>query len=269
MPTTGRTTGPTTARATEPATHAATAPAAATDRGNAAVPDERPLRRGGLTSRQRAILQLIRDAVDERGYPPSVREICEHVGLTSTSSVAHQLRMLEAKGYLRRDPHRPRALEVLLTPEGNATERNRQHGRTDSDRHEHVPADQPAPEPVYLPVVGRVAAGTPILAEENVEDVFPLPRELVGNGRLFLLRVRGDSMLAAGILDRDWVAVRQQQSAENGEIVVALLDGEATVKTFKRRGEHAWLLPQNPAYEPIPADEASIVGKVVAVVRAL
>jgi repressor LexA len=205
----------------------------------------------GLSARQRRVLEVIRDWVERLGYPPSVREIGEAVGLTSTSSVAHQLRALERKGYLRRDPNRPRAVGVLPP---------------DADVEPDVSS---RPKPAYVPVVGRIAAGGPILAEQAVEDVFPLPRELVGEGSLFLLRVVGDSMVDAAITDGDWVVVRQQPNAENGEIVAAMLDNEATVKTFRRRDDHVWLVPQNPAYEPIMGDEASILGRVVAVLRRL
>ncbi len=202
----------------------------------------------GLTPRQRKVLEVIRDAVAARGYPPSVREIGEAVGLTSSSSVAHQLKTLQTKGYLRRDPNRPRAVEVL-PPAEEADER----------------AARPAP--AYVPVVGRIAAGSPVLAEEAVQDVFPLPRELVGTGTLFSLKVVGDSMIDAGIVDGDWVVVRQQPNAENGEIVAAMLDGEATVKTYRKRGGHVWLLPHNTAYEPIPGDDALVLGRVVSVLR--
>ncbi|WP_020495117.1 transcriptional repressor LexA [Sciscionella marina] len=209
---------------------------------------------GVLTVRQRKVLEVIRTWVSERGYPPSVREIGDAVGLTSTSSVAHQLRALEQKGYLRRDPNRPRAVGVLTAaavPEDAEAE---------SSTH---------PTPSYVPLVGRIAAGGPILAEEAVEDVFPLPKEIVGEGSLFLLNVVGDSMVDAAITDGDWVVVRQQPNAENGDIVAAMIDGEATVKTFKRRDGHIWLMPHNPAYEPILGDEASVLGKVVAVLRRL
>jgi repressor LexA len=208
----------------------------------------------GLTARQRAILDAIRDSVERRGYPPSIREICDAAGLASTSSVAHQLRALERKGYLRRDPNRPRAVDVRLA---------------DSAGTEVVtgPSGEAVPSPVFVPVVGRIAAGGPILAEQLIEDVFPLPRALVGEGTLFLLRVAGDSMIDAAISDGDWVVVRQQPTAENGEIVAAMIDGEATVKTWRRRDRHAWLLPHNPAYAPIPADDATVLGRVVAVLR--
>ncbi|RSN52281.1 transcriptional repressor LexA [Actinomadura sp. WAC 06369] len=215
-----------------------------------------PMDESGLTQRQRMVLEVIRDSVQRRGYPPSMREIGEAVGLTSTSSVSHQLRTLQRKGFLRRDPNRPRAVEVRVpgatpvrtepeTPDGTAS----------------------AQAPAYVPLVGRIAAGGPILAEEAVEDVFTLPKQLVGEGTHFLLKVTGDSMIDAAIADGDWVVVRQQPVAEQGDIVAAMIDGEATVKTFKRRDGHIWLLPQNSAYEPIPGDEASVLGRVVAVLR--
>mgnify|MGYP000947948424 CR=1 FL=1 len=213
----------------------------------------------GLTSRQRLVLETIRDSVERRGYPPSMREIGEAVGLTSPSSVAHQLTTLERKGFLRRDPNRPRAIEVILPGERSAG--------YDDDRVDETGAGDSRPAPSYVPVVGRIAAGGPILAEQAVEEVFPLPRQLVGDGQLFLLKVVGDSMVDAAICDGDWVVVRQQSVADNGEIVAAMLDGEATVKTFKRRDGHVWLLPHNVAYDPIPGDEATILGRVVAVLR--
>jgi repressor LexA len=206
----------------------------------------------GLTERQRRVLEVIRDWLDRFGYPPSVREIGEAVGLTSTSSVAHQLRALERKGYLRRDPNRPRAVGVLPP---------------DVDGDEMAAASRP--KPAYVPVVGRIAAGGPILAEQAIEDVFPLPKEIVGEGSLFLLKVVGDSMVDAAITDGDWVVVRQQPTAENGDIVAAMIDGEATVKTFKRRDGHVWLMPHNAAYEPIAGDDATVLGRVVAVLRRL
>ena len=205
----------------------------------------------GLTQRQRRILEVIRDAVARQGYPPSVREIGQAVGLTSTSSVAHQLTTLERKGYIRRDPNRPRAVDVR-PPESTP----------------RPVEDEPAhPAPTYVPVVGRIAAGGPVLAEQYIEDVFPLPRALVGEGTLFLLRVVGDSMIDAAIADGDWVVVRQQPVADNGDIVAAMIDGEATVKTYRRRDGHVWLIPHNPAYAPIPGDEATVLGRVVTVLR--
>jgi repressor LexA len=206
----------------------------------------------GLTPRQRRVLEVIRDSVERRGYPPSMREIGEAVGLTSTSSVAHQLASLQRKGFLRRDANRPRAVEVTLPAAHDAT------GEGDA-----------RPVPTYVPVVGRIAAGGPILAEEVVEDVFPLPRQLVGDGPLFLLQVKGESMIEAAIADGDWVVVRQQPTADNGDIVAAMLDNEATVKTFRRKDGHIWLMPANADYSPINGDDAVILGRVTAVLRRL
>ncbi|OBG26529.1 transcriptional repressor LexA [Mycobacterium sp. 852002-51057_SCH5723018] len=210
-----------------------------------------------LTERQRTILSVIRASVTSRGYPPSIREIGDAVGLTSTSSVAHQLRTLERKGYLRRDPNRPRAVDVRGADEAGAP----------AAPVTEVAGSDALPEPTYVPVLGRIAAGGPILAEEAVEDVFPLPRELVGEGTLFLLKVVGDSMVEAAICDGDWVVVRQQHVADNGDIVAAMIDGEATVKTFKRAGGQVWLMPHNPAFDPIPGNDATVLGKVVTVIR--
>lgn len=213
----------------------------------------------GLTPRQRRVLHVIREAVERRGYPPSMREIGEAVGLTSVSSVSHQLRKLQEKGYLRRDPNRPRAVEMRLPGQPDKAPPAVAYDETGSgDEH---------PEAAFVPVVGRTAAGGPILAEQAVEDVFPLPRQIVGEGTLFLLTVRGDSMVDAAICEGDWVVVRQQAVAENGDVVAAMIDGEATVKTFKQRDKQVWLMPHNPAYEPIPGNEATILGKVVAVLR--
>jgi len=212
--------------------------------------------KSSLTERQRTILNVIRASVTDRGYPPSIREIGDAVGLTSTSSVAHQLRTLERKGYLRRDANRPRAVDVRSADDMAAAA-----PVTD------VAGSDALPEPTYVPVLGRIAAGGPILAEEAVEDIFPLPRELVGEGTLFLLKVVGDSMVEAAICDGDWVVVRQQNVADNGDIVAAMLDGEATVKTFKRAGGQVWLMPHNPAFDPIPGNDANVLGKVVTVIR--
>src|ERR1700726_1192619 len=212
-----------------------------------------------LTWRQRKVLQVIRESVQRRGYPPSMREIGEAVGLTSTSSVSYQLSTLQAKGYLRRDAGRPRTVEVRL-PGHPAV-------RPEPDFDDDSPMDIASQEAAYVPLVGRIAAGGPILAEEAIEDIFPLPRQIVGEGTLFLLKVVGDSMINAAIADGDWVVVRQQPDALNGEIVAAMIDGEATVKTFKRSDDHVWLMPHNPAYTPIPGNDATILGKVVAVLR--
>ena len=217
------------------------------------IPDSAP-DANGLTARQRKVLDVIRDSVERRGYPPTVREIGEAVGLTSTSSVSHQLMALQKKGFLRKDPSRPRAVDVRLP--GEVAMANDE-------------ADERAahPQPAYVPVLGRIAAGGPILAEQAVEDVFPLPRELVGSGTLFMLRVVGDSMIDAAIADGDWVVVRQQPSADNGDIVAAMIDGEATVKTYRKTAGKLWLLPHNAAYEPIDGDRAVVLGRVVTVLR--
>jgi repressor LexA len=210
----------------------------------------------GLTPRQRRVLAVIRDSVQSRGYPPSMREIGASVGLTSTSSVAHQLRALEGKGFIRRDLNRPRALEVLLPEADDAAAPVDLTGIGDA-----------FPEGVMVPVVGRIAAGSPILAEERIEEVFPLPKQLVGEGTLFLLQVSGESMIEAAICDGDYVVVRQQATAENGEMVAAMIDGEATVKVLSKKGGTAWLLPRNPAFSPIDGTDAVILGKVVTVLR--
>jgi repressor LexA len=209
-----------------------------------------------------------------------MREIGDAVGLTSTSSVSHQLSSLERKGFLRRDPNRPRAVEVRF-PESaasptaakqrertSARRRSRDHLQTVGSSHRGGDlAEEARPTPSYVPVVGRIAAGGPILAEEAIEDVFPLPRQIVGSGQLFLLKVVGDSMVDAAICDGDWVVVRQQPNAESGDIVAAMIEGEATVKTYKRRDGRVWLMPHNSAYEPIPGEAATVLGRVVAVLR--
>jgi repressor LexA len=201
-----------------------------------------------LTWRQRKILQAISDSVRSRGYPPSMREIAEAVGLISTSSVSYQLSILERKGYLRRDLRRPRTVEVHLP--GRPAEEN--------------PAP---PETVHVPLVGRVDAGGPLLAAQQIEEVFPLPRKLVGDGPVFMLRVAGDSMINAAIADGDWVVIHAQETADSGDIVAAMIDGEATVKTLNRSGDHVWLMPQHRDFLPILGDDAAIIGKVVAVIR--
>lgn len=204
----------------------------------------------GLSLRQRKILEFITATAAERGYPPTVREIGDAVGLASSSSVAHQLQQLVNKGYLNRDATRARALDVRV-PDGATATQDVEGSATAT----------------YVPLVGRIAAGGPILAEQVVEDVFPLPKTLVGEGTLFMLQVKGDSMIDAAICDGDFVVIRQQPTCENGEIVAALVDDEATVKTFKKRDGHVWLMPHNPAYEPILGDNAVIMGKVVSVLR--
>jgi len=218
----------------------------------------------GLTARQQRVLAHIKDSIEMRGYPPSMREIGEAVGLTSSSSVAHQLKTLEEKGFLKRDPNRPRALEVFL-PEVMAARRSM--GSAEETSYDETGSGDAMPAATYVPMVGRIAAGGPILAEQRVEDVFPLPKQLVGDGQLFLLEVSGDSMVDAAICNGDYVVIRQQPTAENGEIVAAMIDGEATVKTFQRKDGNVWLLPHNPAYDPIDGTNATILGKVTAVLR--
>lgn len=213
-------------------------------------------RRKSLSEKQLAILEVIARSVSARGYPPSMREIGDAVGLSSLSSVTHQLNQLELSGYLRRDPNRPRALEVLIDV---------QAANESPDLESQVPVGDAA----MVPLVGRIAAGIPITADQQVDEVFPLPRQLVGNGELFMLKVVGESMIDAAICDGDWVVVRQQKTAENGDIVAAMLDGEATVKVFRQRDGHTWLLPRNTNFEPILGDFAEVLGKVVAVLRAV
>jgi repressor LexA len=204
-----------------------------------------------LTPRQRSILTMIRGWVDQHGYPPTMREIGAAVGLASPSTVAHHMAVLEKNGFLRRDARGSRAVDIRLPVD----EVESRPGPDDSD--------------VRVPLVGAIAAGAPILAEQHVEDELTLPLSLVGHGALFALKVQGDSMVEAAICDGDLVVVRQQQVAEDGEIVAAMLDGEATVKVLRRRDGHVELLPRNPAYQPIPADHAVILGKVVSVLRRL
>ncbi|WP_149085763.1 MULTISPECIES: transcriptional repressor LexA [Microbacterium] len=218
----------------------------------------RTRRRKSLSPKQMAILEVIQTSIAQNGYPPSMREIGDAVGLKSLSSVTHQLGQLELSGYLRRDPGKTRAMEVLIDLPGTGT-------GTEN------PADVATPvgDAALVPLVGRIAAGVPITADQQVEEIFPLPRQLVGKGDLFMLKVSGESMIDAAICDGDWVVVRSQNTAENGEIVAAMLDGEATVKVLRRRDGHTWLLPRNSAFEPILGDEAVVLGKVVAVMRAV
>ena len=208
-----------------------------------------PVDDNGLTPRQLKILQAIKKAVEDQGYPPSVREIGQAAGLSSSASVTYQLQMLEEKGWIRRDAARGRAIEITLP------------GRDG----EAAPQDKTR----LIPLVGRIAAGNPILAEQAVEEVMPLPESIVGKGELFLLKVKGDSMVDAAICDGDYVVVRSQNNAEKGEIVAAMIDGEATVKTFTRKEGHIWLMPANPDYQPINGDNCEILGKVTAVLRSV
>ena len=225
---------------------------------------------GGLDKRARAVYEAVREAVAAHGYPPSLREIGEQVGLTSPSSVKHQLDKLERLGLVRRDPKRPRALEVVGAGSGI---------KTPSPTGRPVPSESPRlagiedGDAVAVPLVGRIAAGSPILAEQDITDVMALPRRLTGEGELFMLEVHGDSMIEAAICDGDWVVVRSQPDAANGEIVAAMVEdvdgASATVKVLSRRDGHQWLLPRNSSYAPIDGDHATIMGKVVTVLRSL
>jgi repressor LexA len=215
-----------------------------------------------LTDRQRKVLQVIEESTQACGYPPTMREIGDAVGLASTSSVSHQLSALAEKGYLSRGAGRPRTAVVRsLNSPRVAEQADLSHGDTEGLAMARVP------------LVGRIAAGGPILADEQLEDVIPLPRWLVGEGELMALKVVGDSMIDAAIADGDWVVVRRESDVENGDIVAATIesdtsaDREATVKTFKKTDGHVWLIPHNPAYAPIPGDKAKILGKVVTVLR--
>lgn len=203
----------------------------------------------GLTTRQLKILQAIKAALVTNGYPPSMREIGAAAGLASPASVQYQLQALEKKGFIRRDPTRGRALEVLLPGEPS----------------EVAPADNTR----MVPFLGQIAAGSPILAEQAVEETFPLPESIVGQGDLFMLKVKGDSMIDVAICDGDFVVIRSQKGCEKGEIVAAMIDGEATVKTFSMKSGHIWLLPANDSFAPINGDDCEILGKVTAVLRSV
>ncbi|MBP2400758.1 transcriptional repressor LexA [Streptomyces syringium] len=225
----------------------------------------------GLTERQRAVLRCILSSVRSRGYPPSMREIGEAVKLSSTSSVAHQLLALERKGFLHRDPHRPRA--YALAPHAQALADARSLPTPPSDAY-LSPREEEAERNAavaHVPLLGRIAAGAPLLAGQETQDVLPMPRQAVGHGELFALTVVGQSMIDAGIRDGDVVTVRRQSAADPGDIVGALLaDGEATVKKLRIADDGAWLMPCNIAYQPIRLEnDAAILGKVVAVLRSL
>jgi len=201
-----------------------------------------------LSGKRKQILTFIADSQRDRGYPPSVREIGQEVGLASSATVHTHLAVLQREGYLSRDPSKPRAIQVHYDPASTMSM------ATSAVRN--------------VPLVGDVAAGTGVLAHENVEELLPMPEQFTGTGPTFMLRVRGDSMMDAGIFSGDYVVVRQQPEAENGDVVVAgIPDEEATVKTFKRRDGHVWLMPHNPNYAPIPGDDATILGRVSAVLR--
>ncbi len=202
------------------------------------------MREGKISAKQQEILEYIKETILKKGYPPSVREICEAVQLKSTSSVHSHLETLEENGYIRRDPTKPRTIEIL-DDSFNLTRR----------------------EMVNVPMLGSVAAGQPILAQENIENYFPIPAELLPNQQTFMLRVKGDSMINAGIFNGDQIIVAQQETAENGDIVVALLDDSATVKRFFREEGHIRLQPENDAMEPILAESVQVLGKVIGLMR--
>lgn len=202
-----------------------------------------------LTLRQRKVLEVIRDWIDRFGYPPSVREIGQAVGLTSTSSVAYQLRALERKGFLRRDLARPRAVGMVPAEP------------------EFDPLAEP--KPAYVPVLGSLGADGRIVSEESIDDEVPLPRDIVGDGELFMLKMNGDSMIDAAIEDGDWVVVRAQATVADGELVAVVVDGTPIVRTLRRRDGDDWLVPQNAAYEAFPADRGTVLGKVVTVLRSM
>jgi len=203
-----------------------------------------------LTARQISILDFIKTATESQGYAPSMREIGDAAGLNSPASVKYQLDILEEKGFIRRDENRGRAMEVVLP---------------DSLTGESAPTDKTR----FIPLVGSIAAGVPITADQQVEETLPLPESLVGKGDLFMLKVKGESMINAAICDGDYVVVRQQKDAQNGDIVAAMIDGEATVKTFSRKGGHIWLLPANDDFAPIDGDNCEVLGKVTAVLRSI
>ncbi|MEY4742197.1 MAG: hypothetical protein RL672_947 [Actinomycetota bacterium] len=211
---------------------------------------------GSLSARSEQILHFIVRFKNERSYSPSMREIGDAVGLSSAASVKYQLQLLEDAGYIQLEGL-ARGIKVLITPE--------LPGTTD----EFAEFTTPMSEAAMVPLVGRIAAGVPITAEQNVEELIPLPKSMVGSGQLFMLEVHGESMIDAAICDGDFVVCRSQNTAENGDIVAAMLDGEATVKVFKQRDGHVWLLPRNSSMEPIPGDTAVIQGKVVTVLRKL
>lgn len=203
-----------------------------------------------LSPRQQAILDYIKDHTQSAGYPPTIREIGDAVNLTSSASVQYQLDNLESKGLIRRGGNSGRAIEIVIP---------------DHELGSQAPTDKTA----YIPLVGSIAAGVPITADQMVEETMPLPESLVGHGDLFMLKVKGESMINAAICDGDFVVIRQQKDANNGEIVAAMIDGEATVKTFSRKGGHIWLLPANDDFAPIDGDDCEILGKVTAVLRSV
>jgi len=199
-----------------------------------------------LNNSQIEILNFIKNQIKQKGYPPSVREICKGVNMKSTSTVHRHLERLETKGYIRRDPTKPRAIEILDNSDDNLF---------------------PPKKTVDIPIIGKVTAGEPVLAVEHIEDTFPVPIDLAERGALFMLKVQGDSMIEAGILDGDYVIVKQQNDAINGDIVIALIDNEATVKRFFKERDHIRLQPENQSMDPIIVNNVNILGKVIGLYR--
>jgi repressor LexA len=223
-----------------------------------AMSEKKPLRKKSeiLSARQIEILQAINKLQAERGYMPSMREIGEEVGLTSSASVSYQLKQLEEAGYLTRDENLSRSIDIKIQVPG-----------IEADSVQDIDNVTPIGDGILVPLVGRIAAGIPITADQNIDEYYPLPRQITGKGDLFMLTVVGESMIDAAICDGDLVVVRSQRTAENGDIVAAMLDGEATVKVFQQRDGHTWLLPRNSAFAPILGDHCEIMGKVVSVLR--
>ena len=222
--------------------------------------------RSQLTKRQREIYDVVKSNIDKFGYPPSVREIGARVGLASPSTVKHHLDALQKMGLLEREAGRPRAIR---TADFHSVADPKVGEEPSGVTPVEVPVTHAEGDLAQVPLVGRIAAGAPVTAEQNIEDVFSLPTRLTGTGTLFVLEVTGESMIEVAICDGDYVVVRSQPTASNGEIVAAMIDGEATVKVFSRTDGHVWLLPRNAEYAPIPADDAVILGRVVTVIRAL
>lgn len=236
------------------------------------TPDEQPpsTKRPPLSPRQSAILKVLHTALETHGYPPSVREIAQAAGLSSSSTVKHHLDKLETNGYIRRMPGLPRALELIDSPFSDKPPTDAVSSLENTPQQVFIPISQVSDSPTTdIPLVGKIAAGIPITAEQVVDDIFTLPQRFTGKGELFVLEVAGDSMIEAAICDGDYVVIRKQNTATEGEIVAAMLDGEATVKVFSRKDGNVWLLPRNENYAPIPGNNSTILGKVVTIIRPL
>jgi repressor LexA len=220
---------------------------------------QQPLDESKLSSRQRAVLDAIRDLKGQSGMPPTIREIALRVGLSSVSSAKYQIDQLKNMGFLEQIDNVSRGISV--SGDAERLKNAQESGLVENPIH--------FGDFVQVPLVGQIAAGTPITADQNIDEFFALPQKLIGKGKVFLLKVKGDSMIDAAICNGDYVAVREQQTADNGDIVAALLNDEATVKSFKQSDGHTWLIPRNSTMEPILGDHASVMGKVVAVFRSL